>query len=397
MPRPFRNSMIQRGVNPVIIEDGRIINVDMVHWTVDVRTMHSQRQLLDMQVGAPYLHFAAGEGIFAMPEVGAKVKTCMPSDSAPFVLCFCTTFEREGQPANDEGQTTTRPTTETSSEGGDAPSEVTFRAGRPKLQQGDIMLRCRDGNQIWLHRGGVVEIGATWIAKRYYIPLLNTVRDIAENWEALTIAGDMMWHVERADSSQSSDTRQDEATFTLMAKNFAQDQYASVFVRAGHVDDTKRFRIIVAPNSIDTRTGEVTDGSVFTMDIDEEGNVDVTAEKDVNVTINGELSQTVDGDADYVYGSNKTVNVSGNSEETISGSHKLEAASSEERISGSKTITCPSIKLGSSGASTPVVLATPQVIKFFLAHKHTVVGSSTLGPTTPVALNSLAARKVSGE
>lgn len=389
--------MVQRGVNPVLIEDGRIINVDMAHWTVDVRTTHSQRQLLDMQVGAPYLHFTAGEGIYAMPEVGAKVKTCSPSDGSPFILCFITAFEREGQPQSDEGQTTTRPTTETSSEEGDAPSEVTFRAGRPKLQQGDIMMRCRDGNQIWLHRGGVVEIGATWIAKRYYIPLLNTVRDIAENWEALTIAGDMMWHVERADSSQSSESRQDEATFTLMAKNFAQDQYATVSVRAGHVDDTGRFRMIVAPNLIDTRTGEVRGEAVYTMDIDEEGNVDITVKKDVTITIEGELSQTVNGDADYVYGSNRTINVAGNSEEIVSGSHTFEAASSEERVDGTKSISCPSIKLGSSGAPYKVLLGTPAALAFFAGHKHTVIGSETSIPVSPVFPNQVSARKVFGE
>lgn len=397
MPRAHRNSMVQRGVNPVLIEDGRIINVDVAHWTVDVRTMHSQRQLLDMQVGAPYLHFAAGEGIYAMPEVGAKVKTCSPSDGAPFILCFMTTFEREGQPSSDEGETTTRPATEPSGEEESAPSEVTFRAGRPKLQQGDIMLRCRDGNQIWLHRGGVIEIGATWIAKRYYIPLLNTVRDIAENWEALTVAGDMMWHVERADSSQAQESRQDEATFTLMAKNLAQDQFATVLVRAGHVDDTKRFRIVVAPNSIDTRTGDVRSGAVYTLDVDEEGNVDITAEKDVTETINGKLTQTVDGDASLTYRSNLTENVSGNHEETISGSHKLEASSSEERIDSSKVVSCPMIKLGGSGANTPVVLATPMVIQFFLAHTHAVIGATTDRPLVPVTSQMLAARKVYGE
>lgn len=389
--------MVQRGVNSVLIEEGRIINVDMAHWTVDVRTMHSQRLLLDMQVGAPYLHFAAGEGIYAMPEVGAKVKTCSPSDGSPFILCFITTFEREGQPQSDEGQTTTRPTTETSSDTGDAPSEVTFRAGRPKLQQGDIMMRCRDGNQIWLHRGGVVEIGATWIAKRFYIPLLNTVRDIAENWEALTLAGDMTWHVERADSSQDRESRGDEATFTLMAKNTAQDQYATVLVRAGHVDDSTRFRMVIAPNLIDMRTGEAQSGSVFTMDISDSGSVDMTVSENVSVTIEGDLDQTVNGDATYEYGSNRTSNVSGDSSDTISGSHRLEAASSEERIDGTKTITCPSIKLGSSGASKAVVLATPAVIQFFLAHTHAVIGSVTDRPTVPVSEAMLSARKVCGE
>ena len=59
--------MIQRGINPTSVEGGRIINVDMAHWTVDIRTSHSQRQILDAQLGAPYLHFHSGEGIFPDP------------------------------------------------------------------------------------------------------------------------------------------------------------------------------------------------------------------------------------------------------------------------------------------------------------------------------------------
>lgn len=399
MPGPFSNSMVDSGVNPVLVEDGRIINVDMRHWTIDVKTTHSQRQLLDMQMLAPYLHFSNGEGIYAMPEVGAKVKCCMPSDGAPFIMGFCTTFEREGQPTDDEGETTTQPSIESSSDAESEegpPVEVTYRSGRPYLQQGDIMLRCRDGNQIWLHRGGIVEIGSTWLSKRFYIPLANTIRDVAENWEALTLAGDMMWTVERSDRSPSADA---DARFTLIAKNFAQDQFYTVEVQAGHVDDEgKRFYMQVVPNAIKT-DGTLDGGStpVYTFWIDESGKIDLYVKSDANILIDGDLTERVNGSAEYTFGSGRTTNVTGSDEKTISGEFKVGASSMELSGSGSVKIISPSIKLGSAGANRPVVLATPQVIAFFLAHTHPVVGSSTLQPTTPVTLAQLAARKVYGE
>ena len=398
MPGQFSNSMVDSGSNPVLVEDGRIINVDMRHWTIDVKTMHSQRQLLDMQMLAPYLHFTAGEGIYAMPEVGAKVKCCMPSDGAPFIMGFCTTFEREGQPSDDEGETTTQPSVESSSDAESEegpPVEVTYRSGRPYLQQGDIMLRCRDGNQIWLHRGGVIEIGSTWLSKRFYIPVANTIRDVAENWEALTLAGDMMWTVQRSDRSPSADA---DAQFTLIAKNYAQDEFYTVEMTAGHVDDSKRFKMTVVPNAIKT-DGTFNGGAspVYTFWIDEEGNIDLSVKKDANILIEGELTERVNGSADYTFSSGRSTTVTGDDETTISGQFKVGASSGEMRMSGSMAVISPSIKLGSTGASRPVVLATPQVIAFFLAHTHTVVGSTTLQPTTPVTLPQLAARKVYGE
>lgn len=398
MPGAFDNSMVASGVGSVLIEEGRVINVDMQHWTIDVRTKNSQRQLLDMQVLTPYLHFAGGEGIFAMPEVGAVVQTCMPSDGAPFILGFCTTFEREGQPVEDEGQTTTQPQVESSSDAETEegpPTEVTYRSGRPYLQQGDIMLRCRDGNQIWLHRGGVVEIGSTWLSKRFYIPLANTIRDVAENWEAMTLAGDMIWHVERSDRSPDADA---DATFTLVAKNFAQDQFYTVQVQAGHVSDTGRFKMVIAPNVIKADGSlEGSANPVFTYEIDEGGNIDISVKGDVNHLIEGSLTKQVDGDANYTFGSNKATEVGGNCETSVSGNHKLEAAASEMKFDGSMKVVCPSIHMGSSSAYTPVVLATPQVIAFFLSHTHSVVGSATLGPTPPVPSSALAATKLFGE
>lgn len=393
MPRRHGNSMIESGLGNTVVENGRIINVDIKHWTVDVRTQYSQRQLLDTQVGAPYLHFNSGEGIFAMPEVGAKVMVCTPSDGAPFVMCFCTTFEREGAPADSDNQeSSTIPSTENTEDG--AGTEVTFRAGRPYLQQGDLMMRCRDGNQIWLHRGGVVEIMSTGLCRRLYIPLNNVIRDVAENWVVDSLAGSMEWRVERTGSSSSTD-REDNATFTLAAKNLAQDQLSTVHLRVGRVDDTKRLRLAIAPASLD-EDGESEGDLSFLLEIDEEGTVTAAIAKDVNLTVEGEFNAQIDGVAAYQYGSDLGMTIGGGYSVEVTGAHELEASSSKESLSTSKEISASSIKLGGPGATTPVMLVTPAVAAFGYHIHPTPAGPSGI-PQTPLTAPQMQATKVFGE
>jgi len=370
------NSIAQRGTNPVVIEEGRIINVDMAHWTADVLTKNSQRQLIDMQWANPYFHFAGGEGIYVMPEVGARVQTCMPSDSSPFILCFITTFEREQTNAPDTtggAQASLQPDDSEGSD--DTPREVTYRSGRPKMEQGDIMLRTRDGNAVWLHRGGVLEIGSTMVARRFYIPLLNYIRDVCENYEMRSLAGEMSWQVSRADQSPDGDA---EAVFTLASRNLAQDEFASVFLQIGHVDDTKRLRLAIAPNKINPVSGEVEGDAVYELVVDEEGEVTVTTAGDQTVHVQGALKETVDGSVTHEYGSDHSQTVGGSQSVEVSGTHTLEASSSTERLSGGKTFDAQSIKAG-AGAVFPVVIMTPAMMTYIMFHTH----PSPAGPTGP--------------
>lgn len=367
--------MIQRGGNPVKIEEGRIINVDMAHWTADVLTKNAQRQLIDLQWANPYFHFAGGEGIYVMPEVGARVQTCMPSDSSPFILCFMTTFEREATNSSDTTGGATASLQPDDAESGDNPQEVTYRSGRPKMEQGDIMLRTRDGNDIWLHRGGVLEIGSTLIARRFYIPLLNYIRDVCENYEMRSLAGEMSWTVTRSDQNASGNA---EAVFTLAPRNYAQDEFATVFVQIGHVDDTNRLRLTIAPNAINPATGEVDGDAVYELLIDEEGALTATVASDQTVHIQGELSETVDGSVTQEYGSDHSQSVGGNQSIEVSGTHELEASSSTERLSGGKTFDAQSIKAG-AGAVFPVVIMSPAMMTYIMFHTH----PSPAGPTGP--------------
>lgn len=393
MPRSQETSSVQSGLNTVVIEEGRIINVDMVHYTADVMTKNSQRQLVDLQWASPYFHFAKGEGLSVMPEVGARVQICMPSDSTPFILCFVTTFEREttNTPDNTGDANASLQPDDTESEG--TPHEITYRSGRPKMEQGDITLRTRDGNSIWLHRGGVIEIGATPIAKRYYIPLLNYIRDVCENYEMKSLAGEMSWHVSRADQNPAGNA---EATFTLASRNFSQDEFATVFLQIGHVDDANRLRLAIAPNVINPVSGEVEDGAAFELTINESGDISITTQGDKTVSIEGELSETVSGSVTQEYSSNHSQTVGGNQTISVSGTHELEASSSTERLSGGKTFDAQSIKAG-AGATFPVVIMSPAMMAYIMFHTHPTPAGPSQPPNGPPPTDAITSRKLKAE
>jgi hypothetical protein len=387
MPYAARNSMTQRGNNTVSIENGRIINVDTLHFLADVRTLYSQRSLTNLQWANPYLHFAGGEGITYMPEVGAICQVCFPSDTKPFILCFLTTYER-GSSGSDNV-----PTRPTSPDQTSTPLEVTYQAGRPDMQQGDILLQTRDKNMLFLRRGGVVEIGSTAICKRYYIPLLNTIRDFCENYEMNSIAGDMGWTVQRSDTSPNGEAF---AYFTLASRNTGQDSLASVFLRVGHVDLTNRLQLLISPKTINPKTGEFSGDISFKLEITESGSVVCEVLQDVDITIKGSLTETIQGNNTTEIQGNSSETINGSGETKITGSHKLESQTSNERHSSLKLIDAPSIKLG-SGAVFPVVLASPAFISYILGHTHTVSGPTTTPPIQTIPPNSFTARKIIGE
>lgn len=375
MPKPFKESLIERGSNATNIEEGRIFNVDIKRWTVDVMTGDSQKVLLDIRWSNAYLHFAGGEGIFCMPEVGAKVMVCSPADGSSFVLSFVAPHERlDAQPGDDAVDPTAGNVEEE-----EGKSNVSFRAGRPDLQQGDIMIRTRDGNGIWFRRGGIVEISSTPIAKRVYIPILNYIRDLCENYDLLTAGGNLSWTVARSDESPSGDAT---ALLNILARNNAQDEFGSVAVQIGHVDDTNRLKITVAPNVINPIDLSVTAGEVFTLEINDSGAINSTVADSCTMEIGGDLSLTVTGSATQTFSGGLTQEVTGDIAVTASGNHTLDAVESKESLSAGKVIDAPSIKLGSQGAAKHLLLA-EAMLPWILTHTHSHPMAPTGPPVTP--------------
>lgn len=240
----------ESGFYPAHVMTGRIANVNVEDWSVDVVTMIDNKRFFDIQLMAPYLHFFGGEGIYAMPEVGALCWVCSASEGKmgiPFVLGF--------QTANDE-----------------RPDPVTglvsrsFRSNRSNLVPGDIMMKTRDDNAIILRRGGVVQIVSTPICQRIMLPIGNMIRDICQSYSLESFAGDMSWIVNRTDQSDAGEVT---TAFQLRSKLKANEPGHAVILRQGSHDDDDNLRLSLVVNE----SGAKGAPTVIQMTMDKNGSV----------------------------------------------------------------------------------------------------------------------------
>lgn len=312
MAARFRTSYTQvAGQEPAKIVQCRVINVNVVNWTVDVVSKFDRHTYFDIQVGSPYLHYSAGEGVWALPEVGAVCQVCIPSDSSPpFVLAFVMPHEvLEG--GTEEAPAGTR------SHGAPAKNvtDASFAGGRPRSKPGDISFRTRDGNFITLHRGGVLQIGANEAAQRIYIPLGNLVTDIAENYAMHSAGGSILWGLQEGPSLQKYPSQ-----YVQTFRVFADDKFADIRVAVGKVytptpepdggtsladagvgqssDSPIVYEITVSPKGFNAESGEVADAStgkqsVLKFTFDRSGNVFFRASGNLGMRVGRKLTLKV--------------------------------------------------------------------------------------------------------
>lgn len=224
----FRTSFTSpEGFSRTDVFFGRVVNVDMVNWTVDVFSQFDQMRLLEIPVSSPYQHHNRGDGIYVMPEVNSKCAVCWPSDSSPpFVLGFIMSHESNTLAASD----TSPDGTGGRSDRNLAPTAADFSGGRPRSKPGDIIMRGRDGNQVILHRGGVLQIGANELSQRMYIPLGNLIMDFAENYALQSAGGSINWGIQEGDGIDGLPT-----SHVGSYRVYANDKYADIRVSKGKV------------------------------------------------------------------------------------------------------------------------------------------------------------------
>ncbi len=227
----FRTSFTSpEGMGPTRVFMGRVVNVDLVNYTVDVRSQFDQISLLNIPVSSMYQHPNRGDGFSAVPEVGSKCVVCWPGDSSPpFVLAFV--MPHETLPLSGEADEAPAGT-ESRSSSNQAPTSASYAGGRPRAKPGDMMIRGRDGNFIVLHRGGVLQIGANELAQRVYIPLNNLVMDFAENYTLHNAGGSINWGIQEGEGETTNPTE-----FKQTWRVYANDKYADLRLAVGRVHD----------------------------------------------------------------------------------------------------------------------------------------------------------------
>lgn len=230
----FRTSFTSRqGMGEARVVQCKVMNINMKNWTVDVISQFDRHHYYDIQVGAPYLHYNQGEGVYIFPEIGAKCMVCLPSDSSPpFVMSFIAPMEVQdiADVVTAEDTTVTGTSTKSSGSKEDSPSDASFSAGRFAPKPGDITLKTRDGNFVILHRGGVLQIGATEAAQRIFIPLGNLVTDIAERYAMHTAGGSISWGLQEAPSKEKMP-----AQFQQVLRVYANEKAADIRISKGYV------------------------------------------------------------------------------------------------------------------------------------------------------------------
>ena len=406
MGSSFNNSPLNAGDGPTRIETGVVASVDVRSMTIDWVSQYTGKQISEVQLMAPYLHYNNGEGFTCVPEIGAICALCWPTDEdPPFVMGFLAAIELEGadiskfidektvEPGVETEEDMDKQNTTTSggsTEPTDNPSDATFRAGRPILNPGDMYWQGRDDNFVVLRRGGVLQLGSTNICQRAYIPVLNYIRDFCENYELNTAAGTLSWTVKRQEDDPAGNAPTE---YELIAREYAQDKKASIKVLLGSLENAdtppngeKTFvEVTIAPQQIDPTSGEVSGKDQFVFRLDKAGNMYVHQAGSRTELIEGDVDTTVKGNESRLVHGNQDEEVKGNQTVTLGGNHDLSGSASTEAWDGKKVITAKQLLLGAQSASQSAVLGN-KLILWLATHKHIAVTPGTGVSGVPDAL-----------
>lgn len=336
---------LYQGSIAATIESGRVLDVDINTYTLAVTTQYTKKPQTGITWSSPYLHFANGEGVYVMPEVGSLCWICFPSDNnRPFVLGWA--------PAADEGD---------------------YRSRRPNLNPGDIYLGTRDENFLILRRGGVVQIGGGPLCQRMFVPINNTIRDFCENYELHSLAGDLEWSIQREENTTDGHRP---ALLTLKAREFADDPepIAKLLVGShGQGDDTILSLLVNA-------SGQSGAAQEVGLKIDKKGNVIWTVQNDVVWNVQGSYSIQAKKDislkssANFLASADNAVRIIGKKGVTI------QASTGTVVIEGAPWVQLgPKVKIGN--APQAVALAIP-LVTWLATHTHNL---TTLAPGSPVS------------
>lgn len=324
-------SSASTGSQPAMVFKAQVLNVNIRDFTVDVSyESYPHASHFDIPFMVPYIHQEQGEGMNFMPEVGSTCWVCTPSESGrdAFVLGW--------MPVAEDGS---------------------YRAGRQLLNPGDIHFSTRDGNFLFLRRGGIVQVGSTPVCQRLYIPIKNVIRDIAENYELTTPAGEMNWTVLRAEDRGEGHVG---TFFSLSCHEYADDPITNplALLKIGsHGDGDDTILSLVTRD----RGG----GSVKTrLTISKSGTVDWKVQENFNLDITGSLTAKIQQQMTVT----ATQNMALETRAVLSGkgaSVHLEGTGATLDLQTAAALNGAVVKLGD--ALFPVMVAHPTVIAFMNA------------------------------
>jgi len=320
------------------------MNVNAASYSVDILTdPPDERFWGDMPFASPYMHPQGGEGLYVMPEVGARCWVCWPSDAlSPFVLAY-------GPYASADQEAATR-----------------WRSGREELRPGDIYLGTRDRNGIVIRRGGVLQVMSTPLAQRMYIPINNLIRDFCQNYGMHTFGGDLTWEVGTPADNAYGDR---ETVWRLKAKEKADDPGIVCDFSLGHHDEDVALELLIYSDGTDEHT------QVAHLTIDKAGVTTWTLEDNFNIVT--EKSFSVEATENVEMVATQEMNLDGKAgvllQSTSAGVKLLANANIELGDSGLVVTPDGRVEVG-AGATEKMVLG-DSLASWLLNHGHIITGT----------------------
>jgi hypothetical protein len=323
----------------VLVEKCVVITVYPEKYTLDARSELTHRFHTDVSFMVPYCHQEGGEGISFMPEVGSTCWVCRSSEQNryPFVL---------GWTMVDEGGS--------------------YKGGREDLNPGDIKLSTRDGNFIYVRRGGIIQIGSTPVCQRVYIPIRNIIQDFAENYELHTPAGDLTWTVLRPEQDGDGHQR---CEYVLAAKEYADDPNDNPVALLKIGSHGEGSNTILTLQTRSSGGGQVK----FSLDVGKSGEVNWKCQK-LTMTILEELNANVTGNVNLKTLANMMLQAA---QITVTASNISLTAGGMSLVlgSGGGSMAGGQIRLNSPNAA-PVVIDDGTLRTWFLAIKAALAAHS---------------------
>lgn len=358
---------------PSYVESGKVVDVDVETFSLTVVTEMTQKSFVGLAFATPYQHYANGEGVYFMPEVGSLVWLCWPSDNAtrPFIMAWAPAREDNGS----------------------------LRSGKMMLNPGDIYLGTRDENFLILRRGGIVQIGGGPLSQRIFMPINNIIKDICENYSLQSLAGDMDWSINRPEASADGKRP---ALFSLRAKEYADDSGYVALLEMGsskgnvsengsHTANAQNILSLVVKAS-----GKKGAEKKISLEFRKDGSANWVFEDSVDWHVGGDLSIDVSkklslkaGDLARLEG--KTVEI-----EAAQEAVKITGKTTVDVMAGASVNLGPQVNMGvapgAGGAAglKPMMLADDDFLNWILNHKHICAApGQPSAPATDPANNPL--------
>jgi len=340
---------------PAYIETGQVVDVDIQSYTLTCVTQYTQKPLAGLGFATPYQHFANGEGIYFMPEVGSLVWICFPSDgSKPFVLAWA--------PARED--------------------DNSLRSRKMGLNPGDIYLGTRDENFIILRRGGVVQMGGGPLCQRMFLPINNTIKDFCENYSLQTLGGDLEWTIEREEFTTDGHRP---ALLRLKAREYANDQEPIAILEIGsHPDSGRNILSLVIKDS-----GQSGSAHKIEIELRKDGTASFGFMGDVEWWTNENLSARAEKNMSLSAGQDMSIDGATVEVEAKTGAGSMRAATTLDLLAGAQVNIGPQVFIGKG--VTPAMMASPSWLSWLLTHVHPVisVGNPTGPPTPPSSVDHI--------